>query len=86
MAEQRIWQYEVVGVGGSMEGRIEVGATILDKWVGRSHTYNIFNLPRAKATGWFEVKLIGEASEEQATQLRENWARARAERSAGSPA
>jgi hypothetical protein len=82
MASARIWQYEVTDVGGSMEGRVEVGETILDRWQGRSHTYNIFNLPRAKLTGWFSVKLIGEASEEQAAELRENWARARAERSA----
>lgn len=82
MSKPRIWQYEVIGAGGSMEGKVEVGETILDRWQGKRHTYNIFNLPRAELTGWFEVKLLGEADEEQASQLHENWSRARSKRKA----
>lgn len=47
-----------------------------------SATYNIFNLPRVELTGWFEVKLVGEATPGQASRLRENWANARAKKAA----
>lgn len=80
--EPRIWRYEVTDVGGSMEGRVEKGVTILDRWQGRSHTYQIFDLPKAKVTGWFSVKLLGEADEDQAKQTRANWAKARERRAA----
>jgi hypothetical protein len=69
--KRRYWQYEVTDVGGSMKGRVEVGDLTLDRWVGHSHTYNIFNLRTAESTGWYSVKKVGEATDEQYAQLAE---------------
>ncbi len=70
---QRIWKYEVTDVTGSMKGQVTVGATILDRWMGRGHTYSIFDHGVREVTGSFTVKLIGEASEEAAETVRRNW-------------
>lgn len=69
---RRYWQYRVTGAGGSMEGRIDVGALTLDRWVGHSHTYTIYDLKAREATGWYSVKNEGEATPEQYSDLRES--------------
>jgi hypothetical protein len=76
VATPRIWQYRVTEVGGCMIGRIDVGDLTLDRWHGHSHSYNIGE-PGKGITGFYSVRLEGEAPEEQAEQLRANWRNAR---------
>lgn len=78
----RIWQYEVTEVEGCMVGRVEVGVLTLDRWQGRSYTYNVYDSSVGDVTGHWTVRLIGEASEEQANAIRENWRKAREVRNA----
>lgn len=70
--QRRYFQYRVTDVGGSMEGRIEVGALTLDRWVGRSHTYTIYDLKKHEAIGWYAVKSEGEATSQQYADLRKS--------------
>lgn len=67
---RRYYQYRVTDVGGSMEGRIAVGDLTLDRWVGHSYTYNIYDLKQHKSVGWYSVKKEGEATPEQYADLR----------------
>jgi hypothetical protein len=68
---RRYYQYRVTGVGGSMEGKIEVGDLTLDRFVGHSYTYNIFDFKKGETVGWYSVKKEGEATPEQYANLRE---------------
>jgi transposase InsO family protein len=67
--KRRYWQYEVTAVGGSMEGRVEVGALTLDYWQGQRHTYTIMDLSTGEVTGWYSVKKVAPATPEQYAQL-----------------
>lgn len=69
--KRRYFRYRVTDVGGSMDGRIKMGDLTFDYWQGRSHTYNIYNLQTAEATGWYSVKSEGECSDEEYAQLAE---------------
>lgn len=66
---RRYWQYEVTDVGGRMEGRVKVGDLTLDRWVGHSYTYNIWDRKAQEVTGWYSVKRIAEATPEQYRSL-----------------
>jgi hypothetical protein len=67
---RRYYQYRVTEVGGSMEGRIAVDDLTLDRWVGHSHTYNIYDFNEHKVTGWYSVTREAEATPEQYADLR----------------
>lgn len=73
--EHRYFQYRVVGVGGSMEGRIAIGDLTLDTWHGHGHTYTILNLKTGEETGWYRVKYEGEATSEQYRKLSQKQSR-----------
>lgn len=67
---RRYYQYRVTDVGGSMEDRINVGDMTLDRYMGPSHTYTIYDLKAHEASGWYSVKKEGEATAEQYADLR----------------
>lgn len=70
----RIWRYEVTEVWGSMVGRLEVGAVILDKWKGRGEQiWTTFDMKKAKSSGGWAAKLLGEADEEATAQVLTKW-------------
>jgi hypothetical protein len=67
---RRYYQYRVTDVGGSMVGRVAVGDLTLDRFVGHSYTYNIYDFTRHETTGWYSVKKEAEATPEQYADLR----------------
>lgn len=69
--KRRYWQYRVTDVGGEMVGKVEIGDLTLDRWVGHSYTYTIYNLKRHEPTGWYSVKKEAECTDEQYAQLAE---------------
>lgn len=69
---RRYWQYRVTDVWGCMEGRIEVGALTLDRWMGHRHDYTIWDSEVHEVTGGYSVKKEGEATLEQYRDLRES--------------
>lgn len=78
----RIWRYEVTRVWGSMEGRLEVGAVVLDKWKGRGeqpwNLYDTKDMAKGPVGGW-SARLLGEADEDATRKVHEGWERKRAE-------
>lgn len=66
---RRYFRYRVTDVGGSMEGRIAEGDLTFDYWHGKSHTYNIYDLRKVEATGWYSVKSEGECTDEDYAKL-----------------
>jgi hypothetical protein len=66
---RRYFQYRVTEVSGSMVGRIEVGALTLDWWQGKTHTYTIYDIPKAEETGSYSVRSEGECTPEQYESL-----------------
>lgn len=61
--QTRYFRYEVTHVFGSMEGRLEVGSTLIHTWHGKSHTWRVFDLNAVKAKGGYSGKLLGEVTE-----------------------
>jgi hypothetical protein len=55
-----------------MEGRIEVGALTLDRWVGHRHDYNVYDFEQHEVTGGYSVVKKGEATPEQYEDLRQS--------------
>jgi hypothetical protein len=67
---RRYYQYRVTDVAGSMVGRIAIGDLTLDRWVGHSHTYTIYDFNEHKVSGSYSVKREAEATPEQYADLR----------------
>lgn len=73
-ARPRLWRYEVTEVRGSMVGRLEVGAVVVDRWKGRGEQHwNLFHLPTMKPTGGWSARLLGEAPPETCEQVYASW-------------
>ena len=61
--EKRFYRYKVTHVWGCMEGRLEVGATLIDRWNDKSHTWQIFDGGVGEVTGSFSGELVGRVTE-----------------------
>lgn len=69
---RRYFQYRVTDVWGCMGGRIEVGDLTLDQWVGKSHSYTIYDSKAHDVTGGYAVVSEGEATPGQYADLRKS--------------
>lgn len=61
--EKHYYRYKVTHVTGCIEGRLEVGATLVDIWYGKSHTWQIFDMNVAEVTGTHNGDLIRRVTE-----------------------
>ena len=62
MAQRVWWRYKVVGVGGIMEGRVDVGDKIIDWTDGDpDQDWRDYNIMKGgdPSAGWFSCELIG---------------------------
>ena len=70
----RLWRYEVTEVLGSMVGKLEVGAVIIDRWKGRGEQHwNLHHIPTMEWTGGWSARLIGEAPPDACEKVYADW-------------
>lgn len=61
--EKKYYRSEATHVFGCMEGHLEVGATLIDIWYNKSHTWRVSSGNVGEVTGSYSGKFIGRVTE-----------------------